>query len=164
MHFIGASGAIQPIGHVPAFGVAPIILQNGEAVNLTSTDLVHVLGALCLKTPAAWYSLVTFVLKSSIDLITLAALDHSTLLSEAVSLDVLLELFYSTGLLGLSGRAYYCATHLLTLRSHSIFGSGNVLLVVKVDVKSSRTWPCLLQLCSVFALWPLRQPEGGWSN
>lgn len=113
------------------FGVAPIILQNGEAVNLTSTDLVHVLGALCLKTPAAWYSLVTFVLKSSIDLITLAALDHSTLLSEAVSLDVLLELFYSTGLLGLSGRAYYCATHLLTLGSHSIFGSGNVLLVVK---------------------------------
>ncbi|EFO63676.1 Hypothetical protein GLP15_224 [Giardia lamblia P15] len=113
------------------FGVAPIILQNGEAANLTSTDLVHILGALCLKTPAAWYSLVTFVLKSNIDLITLAALDHSTLLSEAVSLDVLMELFYSTGLLGLSGRAYYCATHLLTLGPHSIFGSGNVLLVVK---------------------------------
>lgn len=113
------------------FGVPPIILKNRDSMNLNSTDLVHILGALCMKTPAPWYGLVTFILRSGIDLVTLAALDHSTLLSEAVSLDVLMELFYSTGILNLSGKAYYCANHLLTLGPHSIFGSGNILLVVK---------------------------------
>lgn len=113
------------------FGVPPLILQQGDARNLNCADLVHVLGTLCLKTPAAWYSLVTFILKTGIDLVTLAALDHSTLLSEAVSLDVLMELFYSTGILHLSGKAYYCAEHLLTLGPYSIFGSGNILLAVK---------------------------------
>lgn len=112
------------------FGVPPISLQNGGAMNLSTKDLVHILSSLCLKTPAAWYSLVTFILKSGVDLITLAALDHSTLLSEAASLDVLMELFYSTGVLSLSGKACYCASHLLTLGTRSIFGSGNILLVV----------------------------------